>query len=269
MKELKINYCDFWQGFDPEDNFFTNLLREIGYKVIISQNPDFIFFSVFGNKHQYYKCKKIFYTGENVPPVTYADWSFSFEKTEGNNFRLPHYYLYPEWETICNNHRHITHAHSDRDFCSFIVSNPNCVVRNNFYQELSKYKQIASGGRYLNNTGKICSNKQQFLKNYKFNLCFENDAYRPEHPGYTTEKIVQAFAAETIPIYWGNPDIDKEFNRNAFVNYYDFNNFEEMIEYIKELDNNDEMYLAKLNQPILSYEYKEDNLHEFIKNIFN
>ena len=40
MKSLKIDFTDFWPGFDKEDNYFTNLLRE-GFSVEISPNPDF------------------------------------------------------------------------------------------------------------------------------------------------------------------------------------------------------------------------------------
>ena len=45
-KKIKINFKYFWEGFDPEDNFFINLLRK-QYDVKISDNPDFLFYSVF------------------------------------------------------------------------------------------------------------------------------------------------------------------------------------------------------------------------------
>jgi len=45
-KTIKINFRYFWGGFDPENNFFTNLLRKI-YNVEISDNPDYIFYSVY------------------------------------------------------------------------------------------------------------------------------------------------------------------------------------------------------------------------------
>jgi len=45
-KTIKINFKYFFEGFDPEDNFFTNLLRK-NYNVIISDNPDYLFYSVY------------------------------------------------------------------------------------------------------------------------------------------------------------------------------------------------------------------------------
>ena len=45
-KKIKINFQYFWQGFNPKDNFFTNLLKK-KYRVIISPEPDFVFYSVY------------------------------------------------------------------------------------------------------------------------------------------------------------------------------------------------------------------------------
>lgn len=45
-KEIKINFKYFWEGFNPESNFYTNLLRK-NYNVIISDNPDYLFYSIF------------------------------------------------------------------------------------------------------------------------------------------------------------------------------------------------------------------------------
>lgn len=46
MKLIKINFKNFWEGFDPEDNLFTNLLAE-KYAVVVSDNPDYMFYSVY------------------------------------------------------------------------------------------------------------------------------------------------------------------------------------------------------------------------------
>ena len=56
--------------------------------------------------------------------------------------------------------------------------------------------------------------------------------------GYTTEKLIQPFMAGSIPIYYGNPLVAEEFNRNAFIdcNVFD-NDFDAVIEEIKRIDN--------------------------------
>jgi len=43
--------------------------------------------------------------------------------------------------------------------------------------------------------------KIQFLKQYKFNIAFENASL----PGYTTEKVRRGDAARCLPIYWAIP----------------------------------------------------------------
>lgn len=45
-KEIKINFKYFCEGFNPEDNFFTNVLRK-KYKVVISNKPDYLFYSIY------------------------------------------------------------------------------------------------------------------------------------------------------------------------------------------------------------------------------
>ena len=61
-------------------------------------------------------------------------------------------------------------------------------------------------------------------------------------------------------------ELPKEFNTKSFVNFYDFNNFDKMIEYIIELDNNNSKYLEMLNQPWFSdYNIPDNNKLENIK----
>ena len=51
MKEIiKINFSDFWPGFVKEDNYFYNLLAK-KYDVKISQNPEILFYSCYGNNY--------------------------------------------------------------------------------------------------------------------------------------------------------------------------------------------------------------------------
>src|ERR1035437_1218896 len=95
-KKIKIDFSDMWGGFDKTDNYFYNLLKE-EFNIEISNSPDYLFFSVFGNNHQNYKCEKIAYYAENIPaPLGYCQWAFSNDYLEDSrNYRLPHYLLYP------------------------------------------------------------------------------------------------------------------------------------------------------------------------------
>jgi hypothetical protein len=265
-KKIKINFSDFWGGFDKTNNYFYNLLKD-DFDVIITDNPDYLFFSIFGNKHLNYKCKKIFYTGENIaPPLHYCDYSFSFDYLDDErNYRIPHYLLYDGYYEL-QRPKIIDESLAKRKFCNFVVSNNGCQERNHFYTELSKYKKVDSGGRFANNLGYAVDNKVKFQSEYKFSIAFENNAYRPQHPGYTTEKIMEPMTVNSIPIYWGNPEIGKEFNTKSFINVYDFDSIDSVINYIEYLDNNDKKYLELLNQPwFTEYNIPENNKIENIK----
>jgi hypothetical protein len=265
-KKIKIDFSDFWGGFDKTNNYFYNLLKD-DFDVIITDNPDYLFFSIFGNKHLNYKCKKIFYTGENIaPPLHYCDYSFSFDYLDDErNYRIPHYLLYDGYYEL-QRPKIIDESLAKRKFCNFVVSNNGCQERNHFYTELSKYKKVDSGGRFANNLGYAVDNKVKFQSEYKFSIAFENNAYRPQHPGYTTEKIMEPMTVNSIPIYWGNPEIGKEFNTKSFINVYDFDSIDSVINYIEYLDNNDKKYLELLNQPwFTEYNIPENNKIENIK----
>jgi len=103
---MKITFSDFWQypkAFDPNNNFFIHIIRDMfeGVEIVDPEDADVMFFSLFGNENGRYKdCKKVFFTGENVRPnFKRCDYSltFDFEEHEGKNFRLPLWYLYIDW----------------------------------------------------------------------------------------------------------------------------------------------------------------------------
>ncbi|MBA2846974.1 hypothetical protein HNP88_001158 [Methanococcus maripaludis] len=271
MDKIKINFTDFYDGFDKEDNFFTNLLSK-RYSIGISDNPDYLIYSNFGNDYLNYDCIRIFYTGENIRPnFNRCDYALSFDyMNDHRHYRLPIYRLYGEYDNVLNQNECIDEILKDKlKFCNYIYSNSEALERVHFLKKLSSYKKVDSAGKSMNNVGKPVIDKVKFQKNYKFTIAFENSSY----PGYTTEKILHAFAANTIPIYWGNPDITKEFNPNAFVSVHDFDDFDQVIDRIKEIDNNDDLFKKYISaSPIFNEKIRnsltDDNILNFFENIF-
>jgi alpha(1,3/1,4) fucosyltransferase len=260
-KHIKINFSDFWPNFNKERNYLVELLK-ISYTLEITDKPDFLIYSVFGNEHKKFNCIKIFYTGENVRPnFAECNYSFSFDFINSpKSYRLP---LYAWWapanELIKQPDLDAKKILSEKTrFCNFIYGNPNATKRIAFMQKLSKYKQVDSAGTFMNNVGRIVTEmeKVDFIKDYKFTIAFENT----EYPGYTTEKLVQPMLAYSLPIYCGNPLIGKDFNTKSFLNYSDFSSEEELIERIIEIDQNDELYMEYLQQPY----YNNNEVNEFI-----
>lgn len=96
---------------------------------------------------------------------------------------------------------------------------------------------------------------QEFVKQYKFTVAFENHKVE----GYTIEKLWDAFKEGSIPIYWGNPLIDREVSSEAFINCnaYD-NDWNAVIEKVKEIGSDDAYYMDMLQKSPLKDTYYSD-----------
>lgn len=262
---IAIQFIDFWPDFDLPNFMLYKLLLE-HYDVSISNDPDILFYSVYGSSNAEYTCTKVFFTAENERPDFKAcDYAFSFDfETNKRNYRLPLYAFYGDVKSLINSRKNITEIlKSKTKFCCFIVSNPNSKTRNNFFKELSKIKHVDSGGSLYNNIGGLVENKREFIRNYKFVIAFENSSF----PGYVTEKIFEPLMEDCVPIYWGSPVIGKDFNPKRFINSHDFPSFDEVIKHVIEVDNDDEKYLQYLKETA----FNNDEPYESLKkeNILN
>jgi len=244
---LKLDFSDFWSTLNKTDNYFYRLLSQ-HYRIEICDKPELLIYSVFGKEHLRYICKRVYYSGENVgADYTRCDFAFTGDyDPDPRHYRLPLYMLYfPPERFVKPDIDPEAILRSKHKFCSFVVSNSRAKLRNRFYDMLSQYKQVDSGGKYRNNIGYRVPDKAAFIREYKFCIAFENQSY----PGYTTEKIVEPFFEYSIPIYWGNPLIHRDFNPAAFLNYHEFKTPRQFIERIIEVDNNDSLYMQYLREP--------------------
>ena len=254
MKPIRLDFCDFYPGFPKTQNFFYDLLRE-RFDVQICDQPDFLIYSYFGHQHRLQSGTKIFFTGESaLPNWQECDYALTCHYLDDpRHLRLPFYVLYGDAPSIIKGQEDPAQilAHKTK-FCSFVVGNHHPRKNKNradFFHRLSKYKRVDSGGRFLNNIGGPIpgwsAGKVRFMKDYKFNIAFENASL----PGYTTEKLFEAMQARALAIYWGNPLVGREFNPRSFLNYADFPNEEAVVERIMELDRDDAKYLEYVREP--------------------
>ena len=273
---IKIDFVDFWPNFDKRDNYFYNILKKY-YDIEIVDQPDYVFCSCFSQKHfAYQDCVKIYYTGENIiPDFNLYDYSMGFHYItfEDRYLRLPHYVLYPEdVEMALKKHTFDDEYYlNKKKFCNRVVSNPYAAgERDLMYKALNEVLPVDSGGKYRNNVGGPVADKVAFEKAYRFTLAFENSSMN----GYTTEKILQAFAGDTIPIYWGSPDVKQEFNPESFIDCMDFPDIPSAIARIREVWENEEEYLRMVKAPMVlptsqaAECLKEDYCDAFLRNIF-
>jgi hypothetical protein len=275
---ITVDFVDFWPNFVKNDNYFYHLLSQ-EYDVIITENkPDLLFHSVDYCRHQGHKkynnshTKKIYYSGEpphiHRPDYNESHFSFTFEDTaDARNYRLPLWVLHLNWFNVPHSDdRDQSYLHSleellkpkdaeylwdtKKEFCSFINTQP-FGRRVEFVPKLNQKQFVHCAGRLYNNVnGNIIGRgdqrwKIEYLKQFKFNIGMENC----DDCGYVSEKIIHGMFANCIPIYWGSDVVIKDFNFKSFINWHDFNNDEENIEKIMEINTNKIKYCKIMSEP--------------------
>ena len=228
----------------------------------------------------------IFFTFEAMEPeLNLCDYAFTWNPYLKCADRICHNfsYMYDELhstpfknELTLDDARKILQA--GPGFCNFLYSHAQ-EPRDSFFHLLSRYKHVDSSGPHLNNTGIRSSREAKnwydlsidMKRGYKFSIAMENNSCI----GYTTEKIVTSLQAHTIPIYWGDPAVADYINPKAFINCGDYSSFDEVIDRVREIDNNDELWLDMVTQPWQTDEQYAKTIQEaedynsFIRSIFS
>lgn len=70
------------------------------------------------------------------------------------------------------------------------------------------------------------------MANYKFALCYENNA---SQPGYVSEKITDCFCARCVPIYYGSPGVEELIPRSCWIDARQFGTFQDMYDFIANM----------------------------------
>ena len=277
-KQVRLGFCDLAPDWNPDDNYFTRVLRAGGWQVDTvtrpQDNPDYVICCGFGKQYLDFSCARIQFSGEDSwPDLNVFDYSIGFPLLQyGARYpRLPQSAMRDSWAPAL-----AKHTLPDRDFlarkkfCNFVVSNDFSAERNAFFEEFSARCPIDSGGSYRNNIGGPVADKLAFQRQYRFSIAYENS----RDPGYVTEKIVDAFAAGTVPIYWGDPLIKQEFNPDSFVCADDYPDNAALIDAIEAIDRDQELFLRYCHAPVLApgcraEQYRDDRLClEFLEHIF-
>ena len=230
-----ISYINWWAG-DPDTFWFSHFFRN----TLKNRSAKIEMYSLFGSPGKLKRTGnsvKIFFTGENVEEFScssrysdiysvkkegrrhreYGDYGgknvdlalgFGLKRAE-NYIRFPLWILYIidpvlDKTAIQNNLDRINALHNDfhgtKDAALF-ARHDKFGTRSEIYFALKDLIQIDCPSKYQHNTDEdFITDKLTFLRNYKFNICPEN----VDSPGYVTEKLMEAFASGTIPIYLGS-----------------------------------------------------------------
>lgn len=154
-------------------------------------------------------------------------------------------------------------------FCS-VTQNSDVPFRGRVFDILEKYKPVTSSGPWRQNVeaqgvpglerhqwlnsifngrmdGLMYREKIEFFKRHKFNITvqFTNTDY------VTQEKLIHAYAANSIPLFYGNRFIEEEgFNPNTFINLHRYENLEDFLEEVIRIDTVPSVHKSYIEEPI-------------------
>ena len=74
--------------------------------------------------------------------------------------------------------------------------------------------------------------KIKVISQYKFIISYDSIT---NQKGYISEKIFDCFKAKTIPVYWGADNVTEYIPKECFVDKRDFNNYDELYNYLKNM----------------------------------
>jgi len=255
MSSERVAFLDFWPGFGNRITPLHEALARLGVGVVAHHvDATAVIYSDFGTRHWEHSGRRIHFSGENIiPDFTRRDAAITSALVDD----VRHYRM-PFWAFSCTDPKQLSAARRDGSvlavrhsgFCSFVASNPRAPERNRAFRCLHRRSAVSSGGRCFNTVGRRVTDKQAFLASHRFNLCYENSS----SPGYTTEKLADAFLAGTIPIYWGNPEVHRDFNRHALIYAADFADESSLADFIVRLWADLDGCVRMLSEPIFSDE---------------
>ena len=298
-KELRVAFEEMWDQFQPTDNFFMYLLKWVGYLNNISVvydpvNPNLVFYGPFSTENRYPGVPHVYFTGENSPPKkdpnTFLNLGYNYD-TSSDYIRLPLWVTEINWwgadpAKMVNpkpvSLRDATTVSSETldtksKFCAFVATNPANQNRNTAFQILNQWKGVDAGGRLFCNIagGPIPAGlgggggelaKVEFYKQYKYAIAYENSSA----PGYTTEKIFHAKVAGAVPIYWGDPFVDRDFDSNGFLNANQVATAQDLVNLVNKVT--DEQWRKMASIPALSAfkrQWCERTMSAIAKKIFS
>jgi hypothetical protein len=286
---MKLSFCDFWYGFDYNNNFITHLFKSIFENLIITspQDCDYLIYSIFGSEHlNHNHCKKIFYTGENVRPnfnECHYSFSFDFDSYQEKNVRVPLWYFYIDWFNVGSYGNpswliplnYLTETNEfvtteKQKFCSTVFSSPYD-HRFNAIKTINNYKKVDCFGKCHemqipqqdNHGGEY--DKMKVISQYKFSICFENS----EYPGYFTEKLLHSKIAGNIPIYYSHKSFSEDFNQECCLNLVNYPSMEYLLSDVIELDNDSKKYNKIISEPLFNKTPSLDSLKEKVYHLLH
>ena len=249
------------------------LLKFNNYKIVdyIDDKIDIVLYHEFDNLVLNEHNLNITINCENRDSDNLADIVILTNRNFKYNYNIYLPYLFGSlWERR-QNYKNILNNIKD-NFCAYMYSY-DLEYRVELYNFISKYKKVDALGKSCSNiinddrfvsTDKMTYNDiavEKYSK-YKFVLALENGISE----GYITEKLINPIIAGSIPIYCGPNDVFNIINIKRIIYVYNFSNYQELLNYIIEVDNNETLYNSIISEKIFIGNLNWDNYEDYLSN---
>lgn len=279
---MKIIFRYFWKDFRVDRNIFSLLLGRLTGASLRSievhsvfVRPRSLYSLIIYSRIRLSKLKDkwtknrtlyIWYTGEIIDPPSKYDLTLSFKPSSESNVYWPLWVTYVDLnnsakqydrefiynqQTLLKPRKIIIDEKRQWKICAFISNKVSWRM-----EIVSKLKDLGCIDVYGSVNGLKVESKLEIAKNYVFQFCFENVIQE----GYVTEKPIEAWMCENIPIYAGG-DTFQYLNAAAMIDCSTIA-IHEIPEYILHEINLVEKNLLRINSPILKKQYDFKNLNK-------
>jgi hypothetical protein len=187
-----------------------------------------------------YKIPYLLWSGESYPVY----FKRNVDCIGISSFYTTHHYYCPfMWFNLKLKGYNRMYTNIDRPYNVAYCNSNSVTIRENMFNSLVEVFNNQGVHALGRNFGKYPETKNKvegpwhnndLIKNYSqynFVISMEN----AKRGGYITEKIMNAYYAGAIPIYWGDSVVNEYFNPDSFINVNNFVSIEECSKYIYNL----------------------------------
>lgn len=221
---LGVGVCDFWVDPVADAHPLVRLLVGAdGIRPTPVEHADLVVYGAYGFAHHRARGTRLAVSVEPHERAIGAHWTIDSRLEAG----LRHLHIPPWVHFLLGDGRRVevvTPVDAERPhFCNFIVTNGGCRTRNAMFLELDRRRPVHSLGNFLPNhhddrlsgrwTDDWHRSKLDVMGEYRFTLAFENSS----RPGYTSEKLIDAWLAGSVPVYWGDPEVTRDFPTDGML----------------------------------------------------
>lgn len=276
---IRVYPVDWYSHFSLRSPVCALLSSSLNAQIELVTNlntADIVLVGAYGVRHQQShiagttEAWKLFITGENhIPDLRYYDHSLSFCRFDfdGRNFRWPIWFQSlsmdgidsgtftpDETQVILNTNRPLYMPDSRPQWNEVVAVFNNCEpVRCHVFERLQHFGIIKGIGTPFGNAlpwgdENTYRPKIDVLRNFGFNLCFENTI----SDGYYTEKVLHARVCGCVPLVYADPHMSHDFNLDSCINLYGFESINEFCDLIYEVSSSHSKWVDLASGPIFS-----------------